>query len=225
VSTALLTGATGGWGAAVLDRFVADGWQVAALHRHGSPPELPAGVLPVVGDAADPEQAQAAVAATLERFGSLDALVNIAGGFEMAGPVETQPEAVWRGQLRINLDTAWAMTRAALPPMRAAGRGSIVYVSSAAALRPFPGASAYIVSKAALLALMAAVDAEVRPHGLRVNTIVPKVVDTPRNRAENPGADYSRWTTGGELAAAIAWLCSDQSAPLSGATIPAYGRA
>lgn len=225
MSAALLTGATGGWGAAVLDRFVADGWQVAALHRTGSAPELPAGVLPVAGDAADPEQAEAAVAATLERFGSLDALVNIAGGFEMAGPVETQPEAVWRGQLRINLDTAWAMTRAALPPMRAAGRGSIVYVSSAAALRPFPGASAYIVSKAALLALMAAVDAEVRTHGLRVNTIVPKVVDTPRNRAENPGADYSRWTTGGELAAAIAWLCSDQSAPLSGATIPAYGRA
>ena len=225
MSTALLTGATGGWGAAVLQRFVSDGWQVAALHRPESLPDLPGGVLAVPGDAADPTQAQAAVAATTERFGSLDALVNIAGGFEMAGPLQTQPETVWRGQLRINLDTAWAMTRAVLQPMLDAGRGSIVYVSSAAALRPFPGASAYIVSKAALLALMAAVDAEVRTHGVRVNTIVPKVVDTPRNRAENPDADYSRWTTGGELAAAIAWLCSDQSAPLSGATIPAYGRA
>ncbi len=224
MSTALLTGSTGGWGAAVLDRFVADGWQVAALHRPESVPELPDGVLPIAADAADPEQAAAAVAATVERFGSLEALVNVAGGFAMAGPVETQPESVWRGQLRINLDTAWAMTRAALPPMRAAGRGSIVYVSSAAALRPFPGASAYIVSKAALLALMTAVDAEVRTAGVRVNTIVPKVVDTPRNRAENPDADYSRWTTGGELAAAIVWLCGDESAPLSGATIPAYGR-
>ncbi|HUZ83991.1 MAG TPA: SDR family NAD(P)-dependent oxidoreductase [Gaiellales bacterium] len=226
MSTVLITGATGGWGGDVLARFVAEGWDVAALHRPGPAPEgLADGVLAVAGDAADPDQAAAAVAAVVERFGSLDAVVNIAGGFEMAGTVDIQSEQVWRRQLRINLDTAWAMTRAAVGPMRAAGRGSIVYVGSAAALWPFAGASAYIVSKAAVLALMAAVDAEVRGEGLRVNTIVPKVVDTPRNRAENPSADHSRWTTGGQLAAAIHWLCSDESAPLSGATIPAYGRA
>ena len=72
---------------------------------------------------------------------------------------------------------------------------------------------------------MQAIDAEVRKQGIRANAIVPNIVDTPRNRAENPDADFSRWTTGDELAAVIEWLCADDSAPLSGGTIPAYGRA
>jgi NAD(P)-dependent dehydrogenase (short-subunit alcohol dehydrogenase family) len=75
-----------------------------------------------------------------------------------------------------------------------------------------------------VLALMSAVDAETRTKGVRVNTVVPNIVDTPRNRDENPDADYTRWTTGEELARVIEWLCSDDSAPLSGGTIPAYGR-
>jgi NAD(P)-dependent dehydrogenase (short-subunit alcohol dehydrogenase family) len=105
------------------------------------------------------------------------------------------------------------------------GSGSIVFVGSRAALRPFPGASAYIVSKAAVIALMQAIDAEVRTKGVRINAIVPNIVDTPRNRQENPDADFSTWTTGEQLAEVIAWLCGDESAPLSGGTIPAYGRA
>lgn len=224
MSAVLLTGATGGWGGDVLARFLDHGWGVAAVHRGDRPDGLDERVLAVAADAADPDQAAAAVAAAVERFGPLDALVNIAGGFAMAGTIDEQPADVWRAQMRVNLDTAWAMTRAAAGPMRATGRGSIVYVGSAAAIRPFSGASAYIVSKTALLGLMAAVDAELRRHGVRTNTIVPKIVDTPRNRADNPDADYSRWTTGGEMAAVIEWLCGDDSAPLSGAAIPAYGR-
>jgi NAD(P)-dependent dehydrogenase (short-subunit alcohol dehydrogenase family) len=69
------------------------------------------------------------------------------------------------------------------------------------------------------------VNAEARGHGVRANELVLKIVDTPRNRSENPDADYSRWTTGAELAEVIEWLCSDESAPLSGGSIPAYGRA
>jgi NAD(P)-dependent dehydrogenase (short-subunit alcohol dehydrogenase family) len=117
------------------------------------------------------------------------------------------------------------MTRAALKPMLAAGSGAIVYVGSRASLKPFPGAAAYIVSKAAVLALMGAVDAEVRKHGIRVNTVMASTVDTPRNRAENPDADFSSWTTGDEMARVIEWLSSDDSSLISGGTIPAYGRA
>jgi NAD(P)-dependent dehydrogenase (short-subunit alcohol dehydrogenase family) len=82
-----------------------------------------------------------------------------------------------------------------------------------------------VVSKAAVIGLMQAVDAEVRTKGVRVNVLVPNIVDTPRNREENPDADWSKWTTGGELAESIEWLCGDGSAPISGGTIPAYGRA
>jgi NAD(P)-dependent dehydrogenase (short-subunit alcohol dehydrogenase family) len=126
--------------------------------------------------------------------------------------------------LTVNLDTAYTITRAALRPMLAAGSGAIVYVSSRAAVKPFGGAAPYIVSKGAVLSLMAAVDAEVRTKGVRVNTVLPSIVDTPQNRRDNPDADFTRWVTGEELARVIEWLCSDDSAPLSGGAIPAYGR-
>ncbi len=137
---------------------------------------------------------------------------------------ESSPD-VWRAMLSANLDTAYTMTRAALTPMLAAGSGSIVYVGSRAAVRPFAGAAPYIVAKGAVLALMGAVDAEVRSKGVRVNTVMASIVDTPQNRRENPDADVSRWTTGDQMARVIEWLCDEDSAPLSGGTIPAYGRA
>ncbi len=223
--TAVLTGVTGGWGRAVLDRFAARGWDVAVTHRGDAPSDLPAGALAVEADLTDPESAEAVVAAAIERFGSVDALANVAGGFAAGGTLDEAPVDVWRSQLAVNLDTAYHMTRAVLGPMRAAGRGAIVYIGSSATDRPFPGAAGYIVSKTALTGLMRAVDAEVRTMGIRANTVVVKIVDTPRNRADNPDADFSRWTTGAELATVIEWLCSDDSAPLSGGMIPAYGRA
>jgi NAD(P)-dependent dehydrogenase (short-subunit alcohol dehydrogenase family) len=223
--TAVLTGVTGGWGRAVLDRFCEQGWNVAVTHRGEAPGDLPEGVLAVAADLTDPASAEMVVAAAVERFGSVEALANIAGGYAAAGRVDEAPVDVWHSQMAVNVDTAYHMTRAALAPMRAAGRGAIVYIGSSATERPFPGAAGYIVSKTALAGLMRAVDAEVRAEGIRANTVVVKIVDTPRNRAENPDADHSSWTTGAELATVIEWLCSDASAPLSGGMIPAYGRA
>lgn len=222
--TAILTGVTGGWGRAVLDRFLAQGWNVCATSRGADGDGLPQQALVVHADLTDPASADQVVAAALDRFGRVDALACVAGGFRMSGPLHTSSPDDWRGQLAINLDTAYTVTRAVLTPMLAAGSGSIVYIGSRAALRPFAGAAPYIVSKAAVLALMAAVDVEVRSQGVRANTVVANIVDTPRNRADNPDADFSRWTTGEQLATVIEWLCSDDSAPLSGGTIPAYGR-
>jgi NAD(P)-dependent dehydrogenase (short-subunit alcohol dehydrogenase family) len=224
--TALLTGVTGGWGRAVLDRFAAEAWNIAVTYREESPPgDLPDGVLAVRAELSDPDAAVAAVAAAVDRFGGVDALAHVAGGFAAAGPVDEQPIDVWRSQMTINLDTAYFMTRAVLRPMKAAGRGSIVYIGTSAMLTPFSGASGYIVSKVALGGLMRCVDVEVRTQGIRCNTVVVRIVDTPRNRAENPDADFSRWTTGDDLAQVVEWLCTDASAPLSGGLIPAYGRA
>jgi NAD(P)-dependent dehydrogenase (short-subunit alcohol dehydrogenase family) len=222
--TAILTGVTGGWGRAVLDRFLSQGWSVCATSREHTD-RLPDGVLVVPADLTDAASAERVVAACIERFGGVQALACVAGGFKMSGPLHESSPDDWRGQLAVNLDTAYTITRAALGPMLAAGAGSIVYVGSRAALRPFSGAAPYIVSKAAVLALMGAVDAEVRTKGVRVNTVVASVVDTPRNRADTPDADFSAWTTGDQLARVIEWLSADDSAPLSGGTIPAYGRA
>jgi NAD(P)-dependent dehydrogenase (short-subunit alcohol dehydrogenase family) len=223
--TAILTGVTGGWGRAVLDRFLVQGWNVCATARSAERDGLADEVLVVEADLTDPAAAEHVVAEATGRFGSVEALACVAGGFAISGPLHESSPDDWRGQMAINLDTAYTMTRAALGPMLAAGAGSIVYVGSRAALRPFPGAVPYAVSKAAVLALMSAVDVEVRTKGVRVNTVVASIVDTPRNRQENPDADFSRWTTGDQLARVIEWLCDADSAPLSGGTIPAYGRA
>lgn len=221
--TAILTGVTGGWGRAVLDRFLAAGWSVCATTRGET--ELPDAVLTAEADLTDADSAQAVVDAALGRFGRVDALACVAGGFAAGQAVHEQPLDLWRRQLALNLDTAYLISHAALAPMLDQGSGSIVFVGSRAALRPFAGASAYVVSKAAVIALMQAIDVEVRTKGVRANVVVPNIVDTPRNREENPDADFSRWTTGEELAAVIEWLCGPESAPLSGGTIPAYGRA
>jgi NAD(P)-dependent dehydrogenase (short-subunit alcohol dehydrogenase family) len=225
VATAVLTGVTGGWGRAVLDLFVERGWDVAVATRGAAPDDLPAGVLAVPADLTDPAAAQAVVDAAAERFGPVSALANVAGGYAAEGRIEEAGPELLHEQLAINLDTAWNMTRAVLGPMREAGHGAIVYIGTSAMLRPFAGGAAYIVSKIALGGLAQCVDAEARTDGVRANVLVAKIVDTPRNRAENPDADFSRWTTGAQLAEAVEWLCSDASAPLSGAVIPAYGRA
>src|SRR5690349_4918461 len=203
--TAVLTGVTGGWGRAVLDRFLAQGWDVCAT-THSGGVDVPSQVLVVEADLTDASAAEGVVAAALERFGSVDALGCVAGGFRTDGLLHESSPDVW-------------------PPMLSAGSGSIVYVGSRAAVRPFPGAAPYIVAKAAMLALMGAVDAEVRSKGVRVNTVMASIVDTPQNRRENPDADVSRWTTGEQMARVIEWLCGEDSAPLSGGAIPAYGRA
>ncbi|HEU0195465.1 MAG TPA: SDR family NAD(P)-dependent oxidoreductase [Gaiellales bacterium] len=224
--TAVLTGVTGGWGRAVLDTFLERGWNVVATHRGGdTAPELPAGAVAVAADLADQAHADAAVAAALDRFGSVEALANIAGGFAMGAPIEEMAVVDFQAQMAVNFQTAFNMTRAVLRPMKAAGRGSIVYIGTSAATTPFPNASGYVLSKIALRGLMQVVDVEVRKLGIRANELVVRIVDTPRNRAENPDADFSRWTTGPQLAEVVEWLCSDASAPLSGGSIPAYGRA
>ena len=143
----------------------------------------------------------------------------------MAGSIEETPAEVFQSQMAVNFDTALNMTRAVLPGMKRARPRLDRLRRHVGGDQPVPGGSAYALSKIALRGLMRIVDVENRTAGIRSNELVAKIVDTPRNRAENPDADFSRWATGRELAEAIEWLCSDASAPLSGGSIPAYGRA
>ena len=117
------------------------------------------------------------------------------------------------------------MTAAALPHLVAAGGGSVVCVSSRAAVAPFAGAVGYVTAKAAVLAFANTVAVEYRAKGVRCNTVLPSVIDTPANRTAQPTADTSRWVTPGEIARVIHFLASDDSGATSGASIPVYGRA
>jgi NAD(P)-dependent dehydrogenase (short-subunit alcohol dehydrogenase family) len=222
----LITGGTGGLGEAVLATFVADGWRVVAPVRPGSTTILPDGVTRFEADVTSPTDVGAAVAvAAGEAAAPLRAVVNLVGGYRVTGLVHETPVDDFEAMLRINLRPTYLVTSAALPHLVAAGGGSVVCVSSRAAVAPFARAAGYVTSKAAVLAFANAVAVEYRKQGVRANTVLPSVIDTPANRAAQPDADFSRWVTPAEIAQVILFLAGDGSAPTSGATIPVYGRA
>ena len=224
-SSVLITGAAGGLGSTVAARFVADGWRVVAPEM-GEPPNPVPGLLAIQADLTDPTLVAGAVAtAAAEPDAPLRAVVNLVGGYAAGGRVHETPVDAFESQLRLNLRPTYLVTAAAVPHLIAGGGGSVVCVSSRAALRPFPGAAGYITAKAALLALVDALAVEYRDDRIRVNAILPSTIDTPGNRASQPNADFSRWVPPAQIAELIAYLCSDASAATSGAHIPVYGRA
>jgi NAD(P)-dependent dehydrogenase (short-subunit alcohol dehydrogenase family) len=215
--TALITGATGGLGGAVVDRFAAEGWSVLGVDkREGEDRE---NVRFVTADLFDAEQVAHAVA---QAGPDLQAVVNLVGGFAQGGRVHETPIDEFEEQFRLNLRPTYLVTAAAIPRMR---RGTVVCVGTRAALRPFPGAAGYVASKAALLALVRALDSEYRDDGIRINAVLPSVIDTPANRSAMPDADHETWVGPDEIAAVIHFLSSDASSPVSGAEVPVYGRA
>ena len=223
--TAIITGGTGGLGSSVTARFLDDGWRVVV-------PWVSEGELERVGERDGLELIQAdlldeaSVGAVAELAGeSTRAVVNLVGGFHAAGRIHETPLADLEKQLQLNLSTAWLVTSAALPAMVAAGSGAIACVSARAALQPFSGGAPYTIAKQAVLAFVDALDVEYRADGIRANAILPSVIDTPGNRAAQPDADPSDWVTPDQLAATIAFLCSDEAASTSGAHVPVYGKA
>jgi NAD(P)-dependent dehydrogenase (short-subunit alcohol dehydrogenase family) len=223
--SAIVTGGTGGLGAAVTSALLDDGWRVVVpwvAERELARVEPREALELVQADLFDPDAAREVARVAGE---DLRAVVNLVGGFAEGGRVHETPIEEFDAQLRLNLHPTYLVTAAALPALRAAGEGAVVCVSSRAALRPFPGAAGYITAKAAVLAFVDALHAEYVQDGIRINAIIPSVIDTPANRASMPDADTSRWVKPAEVAAVIRFLCSPDSAPTSGGHIPVYGRA
>ncbi|MGW4500086.1 SDR family NAD(P)-dependent oxidoreductase [Micromonospora sp. NPDC004336] len=224
----LVTGGTGGLGGAVTAAFVEAGWRVVVPARGRPATTEPAadGPVRVVADLTDPAGAERAVAAAADDPAApLRAVVNLVGGYAGGGLVHETPVEEFDRMLTLNLRPTLLVTRAALPRLVAAGGGAVVCVSSRAAVAPFPGAAGYVTAKAAVLAFANAVAVEYRAAGIRCNTVLPSVVDTPANRAAQPTADHSRWVAPADIAPVVRFLASDESAPTSGASIPVYGRA
>jgi NAD(P)-dependent dehydrogenase (short-subunit alcohol dehydrogenase family) len=226
-ATALITGGSGGLGRAVVDEFLGVGWRVVVpeIAVRADAPQS-ADLQHIEADLFDPGAVQAAVeVAAGTADAPLRAVVNLVGGFAAGPRVHEAPIEDFEAQFRLNLRPTHLVTRAALPFLVAAGGGAVVCVGTRAALEPFSGAAGYVSSKAAVLAFARAVAVEYRDEGVRCNAILPSVIDTPANRAAQPNADHSRWVKPAEIARVVLFLCSDASAPTSGALIPVYGRA
>jgi NAD(P)-dependent dehydrogenase (short-subunit alcohol dehydrogenase family) len=226
--SALVTGGTGGLGAAVVTRLLDDGWRVVVpwvAERELERVERRPGLELVEADLFEPDAVAGAVALALAEQAPLRAVVNLVGGFAQGARVAEAPIEQFEAQLRVNLRPTYLVTQAALPHLVAAGGGAIVCVGTRATLQPFPGAAGYVTAKAGVIAFAQAVAVEYRDEGVRCNALLPSVIDTPANRAAMPDADHARWVAPERLAATIAFLCSDDGAATSGAAIPVYGRA
>jgi NAD(P)-dependent dehydrogenase (short-subunit alcohol dehydrogenase family) len=221
----MITGGTGGLGRAVVDVFVTEGWRVVTPVRSGSA-DRPPGAVAVEADlTVEADVAHAISVAAGDAAAPLRAVINTVGGYAGSGLVHETPVDAFEQMLRVNLRPTFLVTAAALPHLVAAGGGSVVCVSSRAAVAPFAGAAGYVTAKAAVLAFANAVAVEYRAQGVRCNTVLPSVIDTPANRADQPGSDTGRWVSPAEIARVILFLASDASSPTSGAAIPVYGRA
>ena len=233
--TALITGGTGGLGTAVTETFLAAGWrcvvpwnkpheaerlnQRPAISEAGDALEL------VEADLFEMESVQRTVDTAASGSAPLAAVVNLVGGFAAGGRVHETPIEEFERQFELNLRPTYLVCAAAIPHMLDRGTGAIVCVSSRAALKPFSGAAGYVTSKAAVLAFVDSLAAEYTGDGLRINAVLPSVIDTPGNRASQPDADYSRWVAPEQIARVIEFLCGDGGEPISGAHVPVYGRA
>src|SRR5450755_369959 len=229
LKTALVTGGTGGLGAAVVARLLDHDWRVVVpwvVERELERVQSRDGLELVHADLSDVEDVSAVIEiASAISTAPLRGIVNLVGGFASGGRVHETPVEEFEQQFRFNLRPTYLVTQAALPALIAAGGASIVCVGTRAALQPFSGAAGYVASKAAVIAFAQAVAVEYRDDRVRCNAILPSVIDTPGNRASMPKADHDRWVKPAEIAGVIAHLLSDDSAPVSGAAIPVYGRA
>ena len=223
--TAVITGAAGVLGRAVVRRFRALGAHVAAIDRNAEALSGIAGADSVYAcDLTDEDAARETFAAIRKDRERIDVLANIAGGFAMGPRVEETTAADWRAMLEINAVTAWLACKHALPAMRAAGFGRIVNVGARAARRPGAKMAPYCVSKAAVVTLTEVLALECADSGVTANCVLPGTIDTPRNRADMPDADHSRWVPPEDLAVAIAQLADPANRAVNGAVVPVYGR-
>lgn len=219
-----VTGGFGNLGLAVGRGLAAQGARLALLDRAPAPAAgTPEGALLLGGvNLSSLDEAQKAVAAIVERFGRLDGLVNIAGTFRWE-PLEQGGLETWDFLHAVNLKTAVAASKAALPALLKQG-GRIVNIGAAAAAKAGAGLGPYAASKAGVARLTEALAEEMKDRGITVNAVLPSVIDTPQNRAEMPDADFSRWVTPEAIADVIAFLLSDGARAITGAAIPVTGR-
>lgn len=223
--TALVTGADGGLGIHVTRALLDAGFLVTGLA-----PKIKQSDFDRPGFTALParldslEAAKRSADSVITKFGKIDVLAHLVGGFAGGLSVAATDDAIFRRMFEMNVDNAFHILRAVLPHMRKAGNGRIIAIGSRAAESPGAGVGAYSASKAALVSLIRTVAVENKDSGITANVILPGTIDTPANRKAMPKADTSHWVQPGAIASLILWLASDAAKDVTGAAIPVYGR-
>jgi NAD(P)-dependent dehydrogenase (short-subunit alcohol dehydrogenase family) len=221
----LITGAKGGLGTSVTQAFLAAGALVAGSSKSILDSDFPNPRFAAIrADLTIAASARELVDAAVGRFGKIDALVHLMGGFAGGTPIPETSDETWDQMMNLNLRAAFNVLRAVIPHMRKAGHGRIVAISSRQAAEPAANLSAYNTSKAALVALIRTAALENEDAGITANTILPGTMNTEANRKASPDADPSKWVQTEHVASIAAFLVSDAGAEITGAAIPVYGQ-
>jgi NAD(P)-dependent dehydrogenase (short-subunit alcohol dehydrogenase family) len=229
----LITGGTGGLGREVTMAFLEAGATVVVTYR--APEEFAAvisatariGATPPEGlpvDATDMAAVEKLVADIVTKHGRLDILVNTVGGYAGGESLWDTNPRLFDQMLQLNLRAGYVLARSVVPQMIRQKRGWIVNIASKAAVDHAAGGAFYEASKAGALALFDSLAAEVKPHNINVNSVLPSIIDTAANRKAMPGADFSKWPKPEEIAPVILFLCSEEARVIQGAAIPVYGK-
>jgi NAD(P)-dependent dehydrogenase (short-subunit alcohol dehydrogenase family) len=221
----LITGAKGGLGTFVTNKFLSSGATVVGISRSIKQSDFPApNFTALAAELSNDASAGKVVDMVLSQHGRVDALVHLMGGFAGGKSLAETDEATFEQMADVNLRSAFYIFRAVVPHMRKAGSGAVTAIGSRAAVEPQAGLAVYGAFKAALVSLVRTLAIENSDAGITANVILPGTMDTPANRAAMPAADFSRWVQPAHVADLIFWLCSEGAAQVSGAVIPMYGR-
>lgn len=231
MKTAVITGGTGSLGRALAPRLLAQGYQLGIAYLIPEEAETleaqlqpdPARVFLRRVDSSDPEAVDAFVKDCAERFGGIDAVVALVGGWAGGTDVEDTDDVRFDRMLDLNLRSTFYSVRAALPFLRETGAGRIITVGSRAAIDNPSGQAAFNVAKAGVVALTKSVANELRGTEITANALLPSVIDTPATREAMPYGDYVDWPTPDQIAAVIDFMLSEDAAVMNGATVPVYG--
>jgi NAD(P)-dependent dehydrogenase (short-subunit alcohol dehydrogenase family) len=229
----LVAGGTGGLGRAVTLAFLRAGarvfvtWQdegeLASLKESAGADA--AGISARRADVTDETAVKQLIDAIIAEQGRLDALVNTVGGYAGGKPLWETPDPTLDHLLTLNLRAGFLLASAAAKVMLPKRSGAIVNIAAKAAYDHPAGLGAYAASKAAAAAMIDSLAADLRGTGVRVNSVLPSIIDTEPNRRAMPNADFSTWPKPEEIAQVILFLCSDHARVIHGAAIPVYGNA
>ncbi|MDE1829625.1 MAG: SDR family oxidoreductase [Thaumarchaeota archaeon] len=177
------------------------------------------------GDFKKEEDVKTLISEVVKRFGRIDVLANVIGGYIAGKPVTEIEENEWDEMMQLNLKTAFLLSKHVVVQMLKQSSGKIIHVAARPGLKGTGFDAAYVASKSGVIRLVESLSEEVKSKGINVNCILPSIIDTQENRIAMPGADYAKWVKPIDIAKVILFLASDDARPITGASIPVYGLA
>jgi NAD(P)-dependent dehydrogenase (short-subunit alcohol dehydrogenase family) len=219
-----ITGANGGLGSSVTNAFLREGARVIGASLHIKAADFPQPNFEAMTiDFSRLDEIKRGVAKIVERYGRLDVLVHLLGGFAGGPSVAETTDAMWEQMQNINLTSAFQVFRETIPHLRKSKSGRLIAIGSLTAAQPHANLGAYVTFKAALAMLVQTVALENADAGLAANVILPGTMDTLANRKSMPDADSSKWAKTDDVADLVLSLASDQARHLTGLAIPIEG--